>query len=102
MDKSSINTLKSLKILWFYLSNIRRKQIKLLFLLMIITALVDLSSVGAIIPFLSIISNPEKLYNYKLLITIYKYLGFSSPNQILLPVTSELSKIVPSNGVLKV
>ena len=87
MDKSSFTTLKSLKTLWSYLSNRRKKHLKILIGLMLLSALADLSSIGSIIPFLTVITNPEKLWGINYLQKTYKVLGFNDPYDLLLPVT---------------
>ena len=87
MKKSSISTIKSLRILWSFLSIKRKRKVKKLLIIMIISALADLSSVGSIIPFLSIITNPDELWNNDSLQSTYSFFGFNSANDLLLPVT---------------
>ena len=87
MDKSSYTTIKSLGILWSYLSNRRKTQLKILLICMVISAIAELSSVGSIIPLLSVITNPEKLWEIGFLQITYKTLGFNKPSDLLLPAT---------------
>ncbi len=87
MDKSSYTAIKSLGILWSYLSNRRKTQLKILLICMVVSAIAELSSVGSIIPLLSVITNPEKLWDIGFLQTTYKFLGFNKPSDLLLPVT---------------
>ena len=49
--------------LWSYLSPCHHRQIGLLLLLMILTSLSEMASLGAIFPFLTALGNAEKLFN---------------------------------------
>ncbi len=87
MKKSSISTIKSLSILWSFLSIKSKRKVKKLLIIMIISALADLSSVGSIIPFLSLITEPEALWNSESLQSTYSFFGFNNSSDLLLPVT---------------
>lgn len=77
----------SVKQIWLYLSPKRKKQLVFLFILMIITSIVEVVSIGSIIPFLSAISNPEVIYKNELFSPYIQLLGVSSHKEILLPLT---------------
>ena len=64
------------KRIWMQLDNKRRNQIRALFLLMLLTAIVEMVSVGAALPFLGILTNPAFIHESKWLIWL--------PNSILL------------------
>lgn len=71
--------------LWQQLSLRRRKQLIFLFLVMIISAGVELFSLATVIPFLALLSDPDSLSRYPIIISIGSYLGFSSPSEFILP-----------------
>lgn len=73
MKKSS--TLKSQIIrLWFHLNVRRRKQFILLLFLMIFTSLIEIISIGSIVPFLAALSNQENL-SIKPIFFFFEFLG---------------------------
>jgi len=69
------------------LSNDKKAQIIFFFLFMVITSLVDIISIASLVPFLAVITAPEKLYNFELLSPVYSYFNIGSKNDLLLPVT---------------
>ena len=87
MDKSSLATIKSLRTLWSYLSARRKRQIKILVLFMLMSAIAELTSVGSVIPLLTVVTNPEKIWNIDFLQATYKFIGFRTPSDLLLPIT---------------
>ena len=51
---------------------------------MLLTGLTELVSLGAVLPFLTVLSSPELIWEYSLAQPIIDFLGFTSPNQLLL------------------
>jgi ATP-binding cassette, subfamily B, bacterial PglK len=76
-----------LKFLWNYLSKRRKKQFLLLLLLMIATSLLEMISIGAVLPFLGVLTAPEQVYQYSLMQPIIQILELTNPNQLILPLT---------------
>ena len=87
MDKSSLATIQSLRKLWAYLSARRKRQIRILILFMLLSAMAELTSVGSVIPLLTVVTSPEKIWNIEFLQATYKFMGFRSPSDLLLPIT---------------
>lgn len=77
----------NLRQLWKHLSKRRKKQFTLLLFLMLLASLAEVVSLGAIIPFLGVLTNPEHVYQYHLLGPILEMLQIASPDQLALPVT---------------
>ena len=76
-----------LKQLWNHLSNRRKKQFLLLLILMILASIAEIISIGAIIPFLGILTAPEQIYQHPLMQTVNSMLNITSPDQLLFPLT---------------
>ncbi len=76
-----------LKRLWDHLGPPRKKQIFSLLLLMVLTSLSEVFTLGAIVPFLAALTSPEKVFSHPLTASFLNLLGLNSPNQILLPLT---------------
>jgi len=52
-----------------------------------ISALAEVFSIGAVIPFLAVLTSPERVFEYRLVRQLGEYFGISSPSEILLPIT---------------
>lgn len=76
-----------LKRLWGFISPIRRKQFALLLVLMLIASLAEILSIGSVLPFLGMLTMPERVFFHPLLQPIIQKFGLTSSAQILLPIT---------------
>ena len=79
--------INQLNLLWKYFSKKRKIQIWFLFFLLILNSLAELISIGAIIPFLSAITNPELLFENELMENFNKLLQINSAEDLLFPIT---------------
>lgn len=73
--------------LWPHLSSRRRKQFFLLLILMISASIMEIVSIGAVIPFLGALTSPEKIYHHHLSQPFIQSLSITEPSQLLLPIT---------------
>ena len=88
MTNVKFNIKKStLTILWHHLSKRRQKQFWLLLILMIIASLSEIISIGAVLPFLGVLTAPEQVYQHPLIQPIIQILGLTEPSQLILPLT---------------
>ncbi|SVD09332.1 uncharacterized protein METZ01_LOCUS362186, partial [marine metagenome] len=83
----SKNIYINLKRLWFHLPPRRQTQIILILLVMIFTSLAEIVSIGVVIPFLGVLTNPEIIYEHLYAQKFIDLLGIGSPNELILPVT---------------
>lgn len=74
-------------ILWRHLTTRRQKQFSLLLILMIIASLAEVISIGAVLPFLGILTAPEHVYQHSLMQPIIQILALTEPKQLILPLT---------------
>ena len=81
----SRSTTQILLDIWNHLSARRRYQFFLLLLVMLLCGISELISLGALVPFLSVLSNPELLWSNPLVNRLANYAGLDSPSQLLLP-----------------
>ena len=88
--------------LWGYLSRQHKKQFLLIFVLMIISSLAEIISVGAIFPFLGVLTAPEHIYSHSLMQPVIKILGITSSEQLFLPLVISFVISVVVAGVLRV
>lgn len=73
--------------LWKEIDARRKRQLWFLLLLMIISSFAEVISLGAVIPFLGMLTFPEKIFEYKYVESIAFYFGISNGTNILLPLT---------------
>ena len=65
----------------------RRTQFKLLLGLMLFSAVTEVVSLGTVLPFLSVLSAPDLIFNHVVFGPLVRSLGFSAADQLLLPFT---------------
>jgi ABC-type multidrug transport system fused ATPase/permease subunit len=73
--------------LWTHINNTRRRQLWLLLLLMLFSSVIELIGIGATIPFLSVLTAPERLFEQPSIKPILQALSITSPRELLLPMT---------------
>jgi len=78
----------TLTTLWHHLSKRRQKQFWLLLILMIIASLSEIISVGAVLPFLGILTAPEQVYQHPFMQPVIQILELTEPSQLILPLTT--------------
>lgn len=75
-----------LRRLWCHLSGRRRRQFSLLLGLMLISAFAEVVSLGAVLPFLGILTAPQQVFNYHVIANTAQSLGITSADQLVLPL----------------
>jgi ATP-binding cassette, subfamily B, bacterial PglK len=73
--------------LWQHISMRRRVQFGLLLVLMLITSFAEILSIGAVLPFLGVLTAPEHIFNLPALQPVIYALKLTDPRQLLLPLT---------------
>lgn len=73
--------------LWRHLSPRRQKQFLLILILMILVSLLEIVSVGAVLPFLGVLSNPDQIYQHALMQPVIEMFELTEPSQLILPLT---------------
>ena len=78
------NDLKSLlKRLWTYIGRRRHLQIFALLLLTVASSVSEIISIGAVLPFLAVLTEPQKIYNLSLVGPLIEFMGIKSPRDLL-------------------
>ncbi len=73
--------------LWLHISPRRRGQFSLLLILMLLASFAEILSIGAVLPFLGVLTAPEQVFNHPFAQGIIQALNLTSPSQLLLPLT---------------
>lgn len=74
--------------IWSHISRVRRIQLGLLLLLMLLSGGAELVSLGAVFPFLAVLSDPTLLWEQSYVKTIAVYFGFTQPSDLLIPASA--------------
>lgn len=77
---------QSLMRLWFYLDSRSKKHLFVLLSLMLLSSLAEFISVGAIVPFLVAITNPDQAFRSDFGRLLGEFLGLNSSSAIILPL----------------
>jgi ABC-type multidrug transport system fused ATPase/permease subunit len=88
--------------LWQHIGSRRRRQSLLLFLLMLVSAFADVVSLGAVLPFLGILTSPDAVFGNPLLSGFIKRVGITSPDQLVLPLTLAFVAAAIVAGVIRI
>lgn len=73
--------------IWAHLSRLRRIQLALLLVVMLASGAAELVSLGSVLPFLAVLSDPERLWQQPLVQVWASRVGFQQASDLLLPVT---------------
>lgn len=73
--------------LWRLLSSRRRSQLSSLLVLMLIVSILEVFSIGAVLPFLGVLTSPDYVYAHPLAQGIIDILGLRKAIDLLLPMT---------------
>ena len=84
-DSKSVSHL--LYALWAYIPSGRKVQFFLLLLLSFFTSLTEMFSIGAALPFISALTEPDKVYNNSLLQPVFNMFELYSAKEIIVPLT---------------
>ena len=95
------NIISNIKNLWPYLSVRRRKQFGLLLVLMVLTSLFEVVSVGAVLPFLGVLTAPDQVFNHPLMQSLIQILKITESAQLILPITILFVLVVFFAGVVR-
>jgi ATP-binding cassette subfamily B protein len=73
--------------LWHHIAPRRRLQFGLLLVLMILASIAEIFSIGAVLPFLGVLTAPVRVFEHPLAQPFIEALGLEAPEQLLLPLT---------------
>ena len=76
-----------LKRLWCHISPRRRRQFGLLLALMLLASFAEVLSIGAVLPFLAVLTAPERIFEMPAVQPIIQTLDLTEPRQLILPIT---------------
>lgn len=87
--------------LWSHLSSRRKKQFWLILILMILSAISEIISIGAILPFLGVLTSPSKVFEYPPIQPIIQFLEISNASQLIPYMTGFFIAAVLLAGLIR-
>lgn len=73
--------------LWPHISHRRRGQFGLLLVLMVLVSFAEILSIGAVLPFLGVLTAPGHVFSHPSAQPLIQFFGITSADQLLLPIT---------------
>jgi len=90
-----------LRRLWHHIGPRRQKQFGLLLVLMLLASFAEILSIGAVLPFLGVLTAPERVFAHPAAQPIIEALGLTAPEQLLLPLTIIFGAAALGAGVMR-
>ncbi len=87
--------------LWHHISPRRRGQFGLLLILMIFASLAEIVSIGAVLPFLGVLTAPSRVFEHPIVQPLVHALGYTEATQLLLPLTIAFSLAALMAGAMR-
>lgn len=87
--------------LWGSLSIARQRQLVLLLFLMVLASIAEMLSIGAVLPFLGVITAPEKVFQHPSAQPLIEVLSLSHPRQLILPLTVAFGMAALLAGIIR-
>jgi ATP-binding cassette subfamily B protein len=88
MGQKPDNLLELLHRLWNHFSNRRKGQFGLLLGLMVLASFAEILSIGSVLPFLAVLTDPQRIFEFHLTQPLIKTLGINNASQLLPPLTA--------------
>ena len=76
-----------IKRLWQQINSKRKKQLGLTVVLMLMASVAEIISIGAVVPFLGALANPDVIFQHERAQYFINYFGITNSSQLLLPFT---------------
>lgn len=103
MLNPEMSTLPNLLVrLWSKFSRRRRRQFGLIMVLMLVSAFAEVVALGAVLPFLGILTAPEKVFNHPVVADMALAWGITSADQMVLPLTAMFAAVALIAGAIRI
>jgi ATP-binding cassette subfamily B protein len=86
MTRSPQPITQLLKRLWGHISPRRRGHFAILLVLMVLTSFAEILSIGVVLPFLAILTDPARVFAHPSAQSFVQVLGLTEPKQLLFPL----------------
>ena len=86
---------------WSFLSKKRKKSLILVSFLIVLASIGEAFSIGAVLPFLAILTSPEKIFENQLAQPFINFFQLQNPSDLLLPATVIFSSAAIISGIIR-
>lgn len=86
-SNTTLSTLDLTRGFWAHLATRRKRQLAVLLLLMIFASFAEALSLGAILPFLGILTTPDKVFSHPAILPLLQWMDIQTAQDLLLPIT---------------
>ena len=90
-----------LRALWKHINPQLHRQYGMLLVLMIIVSFAEILSIGAVLPFLGVLTSPERVFAYPAAQPFIRTLGLTAPDQLLLPLAIAFAATTLITGTVR-
>jgi ATP-binding cassette, subfamily B, bacterial PglK len=87
--------------LWQDISKRRKYQFLLLFFFMLFGALTEIMTIGMVVPFLGVLTNPDLVFSYPLVNEFVLKLNINSSEKLILPMTIMFILMATFSGIIR-
>ena len=87
--------------LWSHFSRRRQWQFGLLLVLMLVSALVEVATLGAVLPFLAVLTTPERVFRHPFVAYIAQAFSLPAADQLVLPITIAFATAAMIAGAIR-
>lgn len=91
-----------IKRLWSHLTKRRQKQFLILQVFIIIASFFEMLSLGAVVPFLTVLSEPEFVFKLNYLQPLIKFFGLKEADDLVFPITAIFVILVLFSALIRV
>ena len=88
--------------LWKRFTKKRKKQLGLLLIITLISALAEVMTLGVMFPFIGVITNPDKVFEYPILGNLIKYLNIESKKDLIFFITCSFAGLAFTAGLIRI
>lgn len=85
-NHKTLNT-KAIKYFFSYVESKDKRRILYVILLSCVSAIAEIISIGAVIPFIAIIASPEKILDFEFLTPLINFFQITSPKDLIVPIS---------------
>jgi ABC-type multidrug transport system fused ATPase/permease subunit len=99
--KTTRPIIELLRRLWHHISPRRRRQFGLLLVLTIVASFFEVLSIGAVLPFLAVLTAPNRVFEHPASQQLIHAVGIQSAEQLLLPITVVFTMAAILAGIIR-
>ena len=88
--------------IWQQITFRRRKQLMAIIVLTLLASVAEVVSIGAVVPFLGVLANPEAVFQHENVQPLIAYAGISEPQQLLLPFSAAFACAAMLSGLMRI